>query len=96
MKVRRPFKILASWFISGLAFAAFTVWLNPMAGLGVLMILVSAIMIVVAPPIHILIAKRQEQSAEAPAGVGQVVLISVGALILLIVVLGATGMFNFA
>ncbi len=94
--MRRPFKILAGWFITGLAFAAFTVWLNPMAGLGVLMILVSAIMMVVAPPIHILIAKWKEKSSGEPACIGQVALISVGALIIVIVLLGATGMFNFA
>ncbi|MEK6807298.1 MAG: hypothetical protein AABY95_11720 [Pseudomonadota bacterium] len=82
--------------MSGLLFAAFTFWLNPMAGLGVLMILVSALMILVAPPIHILIVRGEPEAGAEPASLAKVLLISVGAIVLLIVLLGATGLFNFA
>lgn len=95
MQMSRSFQILARWFVVGVIFIGLTFGLNPMPGLALLMLLVGACMIVVAPAIHILLAKRQQRSGSEPASAGTVFLVSAGAILALIILLGATGFFHF-
>ena len=95
MQMSRSFQILARWFVVGVIFIGLTFGLNPMPGLALLMLLVGACMIFVAPIIHILLARRQERSGSKPASTVTVFLISTGAILALIILLGATGAFHF-
>jgi len=94
MDSRKIIYIIAGWLSVGIAFG----WglinlLNPMAGMGFLIIIVSCIFIFVAPIIHILIERKSNKKSEYKPLNTVVFILTL--ILITTVILGFTGMFNF-
>ncbi len=94
MDSKRIIYIFAGWFLLGLVFG----WgliniLNPMAGLGLIVIIVSCVFIFIAPVIHILVERKsiKKQNYSVLNTIVFVLMI----ILITTVILGFTGMFNF-
>ena len=87
-------KIFILWFISGLAVGGGLIYLlNPMAGLFVLLAILTFSVSVIAPIIHIIIESRNKENNTTKSMNNFVIVI--GSVLILIIFLSSSGMFNF-
>ena len=87
-------KIFILWFISGLAVGGGLIYsLNPMAGLFVLLAILTFTVSVIAPIIHIIIESRNKENNSTKSMSNFVIVM--GSVLILIIILSSSGMFNF-
>jgi len=94
MHLASVLRILGGWLMCGALFGAGLLYLlNPLAGLATLIIVVTGIMILVMPIIHVSIALYQtkRKNYNAPLLASYMVI----GLVVTIFALGLTGWFNF-
>jgi len=88
-------KIVGGWLVGGALFGAGLLYLlNPLAGLATLIIVVTGIMILIMPIVHVGIAFYQTKHKNHNAPL--LALYMVIGFIVTILALGLTGWFNFA
>lgn len=95
MSLVSVFKIVGGWLVAGAVFGVGLLYLlNPLAGLATLIIVVSGIMVLVMPIVHVGVAfyQSKHQTYNAPL----LTLYMFIALVVTIFALGLTGWFNFA
>jgi len=94
MDSRRIVYIVAGWFFLGLIFGwGLSNLLNPMAGLGLLFVMVSCVFIFIAPVIHILIERKSINKQDYKPLNTVVTILTI--ILITTVILGFAGMFNF-
>jgi hypothetical protein len=94
MHLSSVLRIVVGWLVGGALFGAGLLYLlNPLAGLATLIIVVTGIMVLVMPIVHVGIAfyQTKHKTYNAPL----LALYMVIALIVTIFALGLTGWFNF-
>jgi len=95
MHLTSVLKIVGGWLVGGALFGAGLLYLlNPLAGLATLILVVTGIMILIMPIVHVSIAFYQTKHKNYNAPL--LALYMVIGLIVTILALGFTGWFNFA